>query len=123
MIRYVLGLAALATTTGAIAINGNQALELMTGSERKDLLLSTYVLGVFDQEIVVQVNAKAAILKNAPIPIWPFCPPKGVSASQGAAVIRATLQNEPANNHEDLILITRRSFSKAWECSRTQLLE
>lgn len=95
----------------------------MTGSERKDNLLLTYTAGLIDQEIVVRMNVKEMILKNLPVPIWPFCPPPGATVLQGAAVIRSALLGDPANNHEELILIARRAFAKAWECTPAQLAQ
>lgn len=123
MIRYFFSCAVCLAHSGALAISGNQALELMTGSDRKDLLLSTYVAALFDQEIVVRMNAKAMIQKGGDVPVWPFCPPPAASAQQGASVIRNALRNDPANNHEDLLLIARRAFSNAWECTPAQVLK
>ena len=110
-------------SSGIMAFTGSQARELMTGSEARFFRLGAYAAGVMDQEVVVQINAKVMIQKGLPVPVWPFCPPKGASPKQIAEIIQHALFNEPENNHEDLILITRRALSKVWECTPAQLLE
>jgi hypothetical protein len=96
----------------AFAITGNQAIDVMTGSPDADLHLSTYTQGLFDGEVVARMNARYAAEAGAGF-IKPFCPPSGASVMQGAAVIRKELLTRPENNHEDLLLISRRALVNA----------
>lgn len=111
-----------AASASAGAVTGNQALQLMTGSDDKDLYLSTYAMAFQDQEYVVRLNAKGAFINGATF-MWPFCVPNSASVQQVAAVIRKELFTSPENNHQDLGRISRTALTKAWRCTEAELLE
>lgn len=118
--RYLMALVGMLSVAASAqaALNGNQALDMMTGSYQKELHLMTYVSGIFDQEEYVVYYAKALAQANINAPmIRPFCVPPQVTFLQGMLVLKHALESEPANNHKPLIVITRNAFTKAWPCT------
>lgn len=118
---FLFGFSFLLTVTSAIAITGNEARSYMLGNQDKELHLATYALGLLDQEAAVILNARELIKNNLPVPVWPFCQPKGSNAGQMADIIKRAIYSEPENNHEPLLIISRRAISKVWECTKSQL--
>ena len=121
MKRLVIFCACIAASTASMAITGNQAIDSMTGSPQKDNYLLAYTSALFDQELALRMNTNQLVIHKLDVPIWPFCPPPGANAVQGAAVLRNALFGDPANNHQELIVIARTAFKKVGECSPEQI--
>jgi hypothetical protein len=111
----------LAATQSAFAISGNDALEHFTGSYDKLLYFQTYAKGVVDSESAVSINAGPAAQSGSKY-IRPFCMPRAATTQQAAMIIESYMRRNPAGNHLDLYLITRRALTEAWPCSDAQVL-
>lgn len=120
--RVFIGIALAIASASALGFTGNQALQLMTGSEQKDFRLAAYAIAFSDQEMVVRMNTQEAA-KRGDGYIVPFCKPHEASANQTAAIIRNELKNSPENNHLDLAVIARTALVRVWPCSQLQLID
>lgn len=118
----LLAVAAVFVCTNAAAITGNDAIRhMLERNGEPDLTFITYAAGFLDAEVGTLINAKEAKKAGASRWVRPVCQPLGSSASQAAQVIVAELRANPADNHKELSLITRKALVNAWPCSEDQL--
>jgi hypothetical protein len=119
MKKLVAVLAALVASS-SMAITGNQAVQTFIGTEHRETMLMIYSMAFMDQEVVVRINAKAAILAGKDF-VSPFCAPEGANSAQLASIISNELRSHPENNHQVFAFIARQAATKAWPCTEDQV--
>lgn len=114
--RNVLLAGIVAVSGSAWCITGNQALEVFPHPDPTRNIFIPYAMGMMDAEIAVRINWRIAT-KGGEWALKPYCPPSGATYVQGGQIIEGELRRFPEKNHEDLGVIARRAFTKAWPCS------
>lgn len=113
----------LAACAHAHAITGNQAVALMMDRNGDPLnTLLAFADGLMWGEAGTLINAKTIAKSGRGRYLVPFCAPQGATAIQAAQIIAMELRSNPAGNHEQLALISRKALIRAWPCSEEQLL-